>query len=483
MLSNQADVKTEQLRVLVVEDDADSRENLVDILELDGVQVDTAGTIAEALEPRDWSALCAVVLDRKLPDGDASRLLSRIKSRAPGAAMIIVTGLSDLDGAIAALREGATDYLIKPVNPDAIRATLQRVLEQRRVKAALEATEERLRVALKNSDIGCFSQDAELRYTWAYNAFGGMPAESLLGKTDRDLFSQQQAEQLEELKQSVLASGQAGRAEVPLTVQGRSRWYELAIEPRSEDGEVRGLTGVVIDITEKKRAQEHLLQQERLAAIGETMAGLVHEGRNALQRSKACLEMLALEVEDRPEALNLLERMKRAQDHLHQLYEEVRQYAAPLVLNRDTTCIASLLRETWSYLTHDWEPRQIAFELDAPQPHIYCAVDRFLLTQVFRNLLENAIEVTPDRGAIKALVRAVKVQGIPSVEVRIRDQGPGIPAECRPRVFEAFFTTKTKGTGLGLAISDRIVRAHEGSIEVAEGDGPGAEFVITLPIQ
>ena len=77
---------------------------------------------------------------------------------------------------------------------------------------------------------------------------------------------------------------------------------------------------------------ERALQTERLAAIGEMVAGLAHESRNALQRSKACLEMLALEVEDRPEALDLVARTQRAHDHLSTLYEEVRQIGQEFAL-------------------------------------------------------------------------------------------------------------------------------------------------------
>ena len=88
------------------------------------------------------------------------------------------------------------------------------------------------------------------------------------------------------------------------------------------------------DITFLQEAQERALQAERLAAIGEVVAGLAHESRNALQRSQACLEMLALAVRDRPEALDLINRIQKAQDHLHSLYEDVRSYAAPIKLDK-----------------------------------------------------------------------------------------------------------------------------------------------------
>src|ERR671932_1375557 len=95
------------LRVLVVDDDPDTRANLCDILEMDGLQVDTAGTAAEALRRHDWPAYVAIILDRKLPDGSAEELLPRLRQLAPHAAVIIVTGYADVGGAVSALRLGA----------------------------------------------------------------------------------------------------------------------------------------------------------------------------------------------------------------------------------------------------------------------------------------------------------------------------------------------------------------------------------------
>src|SRR5208337_115459 len=122
------------VRVLVIDDEADARANLTDILELDGYQVETAGTAAEALHRESWPDLTAILLDRKLPDGSAEELLPRLKRLAPQAAILIVTGYSDLEGAIAALREGAADYLLKPVNADLIRSRLAGIVERKRAE-------------------------------------------------------------------------------------------------------------------------------------------------------------------------------------------------------------------------------------------------------------------------------------------------------------------------------------------------------------
>ncbi|MCE9607889.1 MAG: response regulator, partial [Planctomycetia bacterium] len=110
--------------ILAVEDDADALANVRDILELDGFQVSGASTLREAAEGRRWSDFAVILLDRRLPDGLAEEVLPVIREQAPGAAIIIITGNADLAGTIVALRAGATDYLLKPVNPDLLRAAV-----------------------------------------------------------------------------------------------------------------------------------------------------------------------------------------------------------------------------------------------------------------------------------------------------------------------------------------------------------------------
>jgi FixJ family two-component response regulator len=141
------------LRVLVVDDDADTCSNLSDILELDDYRVETAGTAAEILERNDWDGVMAILLDRRLPDGNAEELLPRLRQLAPEAAILIVTGYADLQGAIAALRQGAADYILKPINPDALRASLARIAERCRLTLAKERSETAFRT-LVDEDVG-----------------------------------------------------------------------------------------------------------------------------------------------------------------------------------------------------------------------------------------------------------------------------------------------------------------------------------------
>ncbi|HUE72026.1 MAG TPA: protoglobin domain-containing protein [Pirellulaceae bacterium] len=232
------------------------------------------------------------------------------------------------------------------------------------------------------------------------------------------------------------------------------------------------------DITARKRAEARMRQSERLAAVGETMAGLVHESRNALQRSKACLEMLALEVEDRPEALSLVARAQRAQDDLHRLYEEVRQWAAPLNLSRQRCDLKELWTEVWTYVRQA-RPERAARLSEQVTCDTSCEVDGFAMSQVFRNIFENAVEASPEQGEVTIRCSDARSNNGNEICITITDQGRGLTAEQQARIFEPFFTTKAKGTGLGMAIVQRIVHSHGGTIS-ARSSG-GAQIEITLP--
>ncbi len=122
--------KATSLNILVIEGDADTRAKLQDILELDGYCVETAGRAAEVLQRQDWSRFTAIILDRKLPDGSAEDLLPRLQRLAPHAAVIIATGYADVQSAVTALRLGAADYILKPINADELRARLGQVAER-----------------------------------------------------------------------------------------------------------------------------------------------------------------------------------------------------------------------------------------------------------------------------------------------------------------------------------------------------------------
>jgi signal transduction histidine kinase len=234
-------------------------------------------------------------------------------------------------------------------------------------------------------------------------------------------------------------------------------------------------------LLQHKQAQDQLLQSERLAAIGEAMAALSHESRNALQRSQAGLDMLAKRVADRPEAVELLGEVQDAQYFLRDMYEEVRDYSAPMNLHEETVDLRRVVDETWDHLVQARRGRPIELRQTGRLPDATAWADAQAVSQVFRNLFQNAIEASPAVSRIEVEYDLDRIEHCPAVRVAVRDNGPGLSREQRERIFEPFFTTKSRGTGLGMAICKRIIDAHGGRIEVGSKNGTGAEIVLILP--
>ncbi len=271
-------------------------------------------------------------------------------------------------------------------------------------------------------------------------------------------------------------------------LRARQRQYQnrdhLAQRQRDEEALRQAHAGLERRVQERtaelRTIQAKALQAERLAAIGQMVAGLAHESRNALQRSQACLSMLGVRLAGQPALMDLVQRLQAAQDDLHRLFNQVRDYAAPLHLDRGTCDLAELWRHAWDDLEPLRRGRQCELREESATD-TRCLADAFHLRQVFRNLLENALSAAADPARVTVGCSAADLGGQDAVRVSVRDNGPGFAGISLHQVFEPFVTTKVRGTGLGLAICKRIVEAHGGQIGVAEGPGPGAEVLVTLP--
>ena len=224
-----------------------------------------------------------------------------------------------------------------------------------------------------------------------------------------------------------------------------------------------------------------VLQAERLAAIGQMAAGMAHESRGALQRISASAEMLELEVEGNAQALTLLTRIQQSQAHLHRLLDEVRAYAAPVVLDISDCRVTETWREAWELLAPQRQGRQAILREHIAADNLVIQADRFRLVQVFRNLLDNALAACGENAQIDIHCDSALINSSPAIRIRVRDNGTGLNNEQRQRIFEPFYTTKPTGTGLGMAITHRIIEAHGGAITAAPASSAGAELVITLP--
>lgn len=315
----------------------------------------------------------------------------------------------------------------------------------------------------------------------------GYRADEVVGKNVTILMPSPHRDQHDEFLAKYLATGEKRIIGIGREVMGRRKDGSTFPMHLSVGemllGDQRFFTGILHDISDRKQAEERALLAERLAAIGQMMSVFTHESRNALQRTQANLEMLAMEVEDRPEALEYISRIQAAEGSLHHLYKELRSYAAPITLEREQRRVDHLFGQVLGEVSTLHTERQIHFHPHTNGCIPRCEVDPYRMGQVFRNMLENSLAACPDALNIELVLSDCEYNGCGAIDFLYRDNGPGLTDEQRKRVFEPFFTTKTKGTGLGMAIAKRIVEAHGGRIAVS-GDGtPGAEFAITLPRQ
>ncbi|MBD0334237.1 MAG: response regulator [Cyanobacteria bacterium Co-bin13] len=174
------------------------------------------------------------------------------------------------------------EYRVYP-SPEMLTTFVADVTDRRHTEAALEAAEERLRVALQNAPIAVFNQDQNLRYTWIYNPALGFRAEEVIGKQDADLVPVEQAAELTQIKRQVLNTGVGTRANVQITQNGQDYFYDLTVEPLwGADHTVIGVTCAAIDISELKQTEIALRESEALT-------------RQVLNSSDDCIKVLDLE--------------------------------------------------------------------------------------------------------------------------------------------------------------------------------------------
>lgn len=230
------------------------------------------------------------------------------------------------------------------------------------------------------------------------------------------------------------------------------------------------------DITDSEDQRRQQLQAERLAAIGQMITGIAHESRNALQRIQACTEMLELEFEPETEEMKLIGRLQQAQDDLQWLFDEVRNYAAPIVLETRQLDLITICKKAWEQTEPLRRDRDAEFEITG-QLDVSLHADEFRLIQVFRNLLENSLAATNDPVRICA---EIELADNSLAIITLIDNGPGFDDTVARRMQDPFFTTKTKGSGLGMAIASRIVEAHGGTITPVSQPGKGAKFIVSI---
>ncbi len=533
-----------QARVLVVDDDVEMIALVQEVLSLIPCEVLAAADGEEAMqilhqEIRAGRNVDVVLLDVLLPGEDGFRILSKMKAdphleRIP---VILITGLDSVEAKARGLQMGADDYVIKPFDPQELIARVGVVLRIRRTEQMLRRRNEELaaldeinRTISSSLDLDQVLVSAleglerlvspyavavvlsdEESESWVVRTARtpkGTWLEGRIVPADEPVLTSVLQVSKAVLQRSVMSSfwNRTLGAEaldilgVPLLrkreTAGALLILNLAQTPMEEDyiALVEHIAATVAVAVQNarlfqesesfaqalERSQNQLIQAEKMAAVGRLAASLAHEINNPLQAVQNSLHLALHPTLSEEKRRGFLEMAQHEVERLVQIVRQMLDFYRPASAIRLPIDINRPVKEALALAGKRLQQShiQLTVRLAADLPPVLGSVNR--LSQVFLNLIINAIEAMPDGGRlwVGTAYHAERQQ----IVAAFRDSGPGIPLEVRDRLFEPFHTTKSGGLGLGLAISYGIVKEHGGDIDVESPEGGGTTFIVRLPV-
>jgi PAS domain S-box-containing protein len=317
----------------------------------------------------------------------------------------------------------------------------------------------------------------------------GLRRDEVVGRRVFEVLTRQPPEMLRADFDRVFQTGEILQDELDVTLGGELRSFRLSKIPMRLDGdEISHVITIGEDVTESRRIQGQIMQSEKLAAIGQLAAGVMHEINNPLATISACVAAIggrldALKPAERTRVDEYLEIIDKEVDRCTRIVDGLLDFSRPKGKAKGRVVLNALVDETLFLMKHHqrFKHLTVARELDMTLPATVGNAEQ--LTQVLMALMLNAVDAMDDRG--KLTVRTAKGPSWANeVVVEIEDNGVGIPRAEQSKIFEPFYTTKPpgRGTGLGLSICYGIVEDHHGRIEVESQPGRGSTFRVFLPV-
>jgi two-component system, OmpR family, phosphate regulon sensor histidine kinase PhoR len=469
-------------RILIVDDDPALLEALPEALRLrmGELSVEICDSAPRALGKIADEDYDAIVTDIKMPGMDGLALLDEIRSVRPDTPTLLITGHGEHDLAVQALRRGAYDYVPKPIDRDYFTASLGRAIEKRGLARRVELQRlelERQSHVLEHVGDGVFvlDRDGVVRF-WnlAAERITGIALEQAAGREARELLGG-----WDEVAPSIPVAG-AGRPKrqlarmLPFEIDGRELWLSLC------GVDVADATVYSFQDRSEERALDRLKDDFVATASHElrTPLAAIYGAAKTLHRADALGEN---GVE------RLIEIISSESERLARVIEDI-LFASHLDSSRlrlapervDVLTLANEVADSMSLQLGD----DVTLRVEAPAKGLPAVdVDPHQLRRVLQNLLENAVKYSPDGGEVVLEIDA----GDDRLQVRVRDEGLGIPRGEQERIFEKFYRADPQlargvgGTGLGLYICRELVQRMGGEIEVESEPGQGSVFTVELP--
>lgn len=254
---------------------------------------------------------------------------------------------------------------------------------------------------------------------------------------------------------------------------------------KEADGRVIGAVEVFKDLSEIKCLENKLEQAGELASIGEMTASVAHEIRNPLNGIKGFAALLENGFEEEDPRKRFVSRIVQGVDNLNTMVTDLLVLAKPIKPDLSRNDISEIMSEVVSFAREDIKSsgNNVNIRFNYGEMPVLLDCDRYLLSQVFFNLIKNSFQAIPGEGTVSVNINPSQSRrnGNYGVEVAITDDGVGIGKDEQSRIFEPFFSTKSKGTGLGLSLVQKIIKLHDGQIELESTPGMGTTFRVLLP--
>jgi len=364
--------------------------------------------------------------------------------------------------------------------------TLADVTERREMERALRRQEEFQRYLLESFPDLILVVDLDERYTFVSSRI-----RDLLGYRPEDLIGKKMEEEQDHSPELLALCRDVSSGKKLFSFgeygarhrDGSWRTMRASASPLYDAESV--LSGVIVsvrDITVEKKLEQQIIQSERLAAMGQMIGGFAHELNNPLTSILGLAELLQ-EDETRDPARKQLATLQQQARRAAEIVQNLMYFSRPPAPGKSSVNLADLVQRTLHLHAYSLRKNNITLDFMADTTLPTVSGDAHQLMQVFLNLIlnsEQAMRDVRDRGTLR--IRFEKRDS--AVAIILQDDGPGIPPEILPNIFDPFYTTKRpgRGTGLGLSICKAILREHNGNVEAASGPGGGAIFTVTLPV-
>jgi len=304
----------------------------------------------------------------------------------------------------------------------------------------------------------------------------------ILGKTCYSFFNTENAPCKGCPMADVIVNREPSEGEVVVDIENSRSFLFVNVYPVQTKEKTYDYLIYSTDITEQKKIQEHLIQSDRLISLGQLSAGVAHEINNPLTAILGYSQILLQDVESNSEKEESLQIIKKQAENCKVILDDLLIFSRARPNKKDYFSINDVVKGVIPLVKKDTKDKKISLEMSLQKDIPPYFGDQIRMTQVFLNLLNNAIYAVETGGTVG--IDTEWDEAGKCIRVLFRDDGPGITEEDRKHIFDPFFSTKPQGqgTGLGLSVSYGIVSEHGGEIDVESQPGKETVFTILLPV-